>query len=90
MLASPPERCHPPSDIVILNGTNSDSLVGFNPTRERFTMIRIPFPLGMFSRGLLDSTRQIAITGPFHAPRPQAHAFFRYFEHTDGFNVSIG
>ena len=40
------------TDIVIVNGTNSDSLIAFDPATERFTMIRMPFPIGMFSRGL--------------------------------------
>ena len=39
-------------DIVIANGTNSDSLLAFDPATEEFTIIRMPFPLGMFSRGL--------------------------------------
>ena len=40
------------TDIVIVNGTNSDSLIAFDPATERFTMIRLPFPIGLFSRGL--------------------------------------
>ena len=40
------------TDIVIVNGTNSDSLIAFDPATEQFTMIRMPFPIGMFSRGL--------------------------------------
>ena len=39
-------------DMVIVNGTNSDSLLVFNPATERFTVIRVPYPLGMFTRGL--------------------------------------
>jgi streptogramin lyase len=39
-------------DIVIVNGTNSDSLLVFNPASEQFTVIRIPYPRGMFTRGL--------------------------------------
>jgi streptogramin lyase len=39
-------------DMVIVNGTNSDSLLVFNPATERFTIIRIPYPRGMFTRGL--------------------------------------
>lgn len=37
---------------VICNGTGSDSLLAFNPDTEQFTIIRFPYPLGFFSRGL--------------------------------------
>ncbi|MEO2199165.1 MAG: hypothetical protein ABGY72_24185 [bacterium] len=40
------------ADQVILTGTNSDSLLAFNPATELFTKIRIPYPLGTFTRGL--------------------------------------
>jgi len=39
-------------DMVILTGTNSDSLLVFNPGTEKFTIIRTPYPRGMFTRGL--------------------------------------
>lgn len=39
-------------DMVISTGTNSDSLLVFNPATEQFTVIRIPYPRGMFTRGL--------------------------------------
>ena len=39
-------------DMVIVTGTNSDSLLVFNPSIERFTIIRTPYPRGMFTRGL--------------------------------------
>jgi hypothetical protein len=39
-------------DMVIVNGTNSDSLLAFNPTSEQFTIIRVPSPVGLFTRGL--------------------------------------
>jgi len=39
-------------DMVVTTGTNSDSLLVFNPTTEKFTVIRIPYPRGMFTRGL--------------------------------------
>jgi hypothetical protein len=39
-------------DMVILTGTNSDSLLVFNPASEKFTVIRVPYPVGMFTRGL--------------------------------------
>ncbi|HLE24592.1 MAG TPA: carboxypeptidase regulatory-like domain-containing protein [Thermodesulfobacteriota bacterium] len=37
---------------VICNGTGSDSLMAFNPSTEEFTIIRMPYPLGFFQRGL--------------------------------------
>jgi streptogramin lyase len=39
-------------DMVIVNGTDSDSLVVFNPSSEKFTVIRVPYPLGFYQRGL--------------------------------------
>jgi len=39
-------------DVVILNGTGSDSLLAFDPRSEQWTVIRIPYPLGTFTRGL--------------------------------------
>jgi streptogramin lyase len=39
-------------DTVILTGTNSDSLLAFKPATEQFTVIRIPYPRGVFTRGL--------------------------------------
>ena len=32
-------------DVVILNGTGSDSLLAFEPRSEKWTVIRIPYPL---------------------------------------------
>jgi hypothetical protein len=40
------------SDVVILNGTGSDSLLAFDPRSEAWTVIRVPYPLGTFTRGL--------------------------------------
>ncbi len=40
------------ADMVILTGTNSDSLLVFDPATEEFTTLRIPYPLGTFTRGL--------------------------------------
>jgi streptogramin lyase len=37
---------------VMLTGTNSDSVLAFNPATEQFTLIRIPYPRGVFTRGL--------------------------------------
>lgn len=39
-------------DTVITNGTNSDSLIAFNPETEEFTVIRIPYPMITFTRGV--------------------------------------
>jgi hypothetical protein len=36
----------------IVTGTNSDSLLAFNPATEKWTIIRMPYPLGFFSRGM--------------------------------------
>lgn len=37
---------------VILNGTGSDSLLAFDPKTEEFVVIRIPYPLNTYTRGL--------------------------------------
>ena len=39
-------------DTVIVNGTASDSLIAFNQETETFTVIRIPYPLNTFTRGV--------------------------------------
>jgi len=39
-------------DTVIFNGTESDSLIAFDPRTEQFTVIRIPYPLNVYSRGM--------------------------------------
>ncbi|WP_217914824.1 hypothetical protein [Miltoncostaea marina] len=39
-------------DVVIANGTDSDSLIAFNPATEEFTRVRIPYPLNTYTRGL--------------------------------------
>ena len=40
------------SDTVIINGTASDSLIAFNQKAETFTVIRVPYPLTTFTRGV--------------------------------------
>jgi hypothetical protein len=40
------------NDIVVLNGTGSDSLLAFSPGNEQFTIIRVPYPLNTYTRGL--------------------------------------
>lgn len=37
---------------VIVTGTNSDSLLAFDAATEKFTVIRMPYPLGFFTRGM--------------------------------------
>jgi hypothetical protein len=39
-------------DMVVVNGSNSDSLAVFNPSTEKFTVIRVPYPLSFFQRGV--------------------------------------
>ncbi|MEZ5997534.1 MAG: hypothetical protein R3B98_02435 [Hyphomonas sp.] len=39
-------------DTVVMNGTGSDSLLAFNPETETFTVMRIPYPLDTYTRGL--------------------------------------
>lgn len=38
--------------VPIMPGTTSDSLVAFLPDTEQFVTLRVPYPLGMFARGL--------------------------------------
>ena len=40
------------ADTVFINGTNSDSLIAFDPETEQFNVIRIPYPMVTFTRGL--------------------------------------
>jgi len=37
---------------VVLNGTGSDSLLAFDQASEEFTIIRMPYPLNAYTRGL--------------------------------------
>ena len=39
-------------DKVILTGTTSDALLIFDPKTERFTIVRVPYPLTFYHRGL--------------------------------------
>lgn len=39
-------------NIVVCNGTGSDSLIAFDPETQQFTRIVMPYPLGFFQRGL--------------------------------------
>lgn len=40
------------NDIPIANGSTSDSLLAFLPEQEEFVILRAPYPLGFYSRGL--------------------------------------
>jgi streptogramin lyase len=40
------------NDVVVMNGTGSDSLLAFDPRTEQFTVIRVPYPLNTYTRGL--------------------------------------
>ena len=39
-------------DRVYLTGANADALVAFDPATERFTTIRVPYPTGLYHRGI--------------------------------------
>lgn len=39
-------------DVVVMNGTGSDSLLAFDAATEAFTIIRVPYPLNTYTRGL--------------------------------------
>ena len=39
-------------NVPIANGTNSDSLLALLPTENRFVVLRVPYPLGFYQRGL--------------------------------------
>ncbi|HXC60949.1 MAG TPA: carboxypeptidase-like regulatory domain-containing protein [Steroidobacteraceae bacterium] len=40
------------ADTPILTGSNSDSLIAFDPKTEKWTYLRVPYPLGFYQRGL--------------------------------------
>jgi hypothetical protein len=39
-------------DVPIANGTGSDSLVALLPQSREFVVMRVPYPLGFYTRGL--------------------------------------
>lgn len=39
-------------NIPIVTGTSSDSLQAFNPSTKKWTIMRVPYPMGFFSRGM--------------------------------------
>lgn len=40
------------ADIIMINGTGSDSIIAFDPAKEQFIVLRIPYPLNTYTRGL--------------------------------------
>ena len=40
------------ADTPIANGSNSDALLALNPQTKEWTTLRVPYPLGFYSRGL--------------------------------------
>jgi hypothetical protein len=39
-------------NMVFVTGTNSDSLLGFDQATEKWTVLRVPYPMGFFTRGM--------------------------------------
>lgn len=39
-------------NVPIVNGSGSDSLLALNPTTGEWTVLRVPYPMGFYSRGL--------------------------------------
>jgi hypothetical protein len=39
-------------DVPLVNGTGSDSLIAFDPHSKKFITMRVPYPLGFFTRGM--------------------------------------
>ena len=39
-------------DTVVLTGANSDALVVFDPAKEIFSVLRVPYPTGLYPRGV--------------------------------------
>jgi len=39
-------------DVSLTPGTNSDSVVAFLPESEKFVVLRVPYPLGFYTRGM--------------------------------------
>lgn len=39
-------------NVPIASGTNSDSLLALSPDREKFVVLRVPYPLGFYTRGV--------------------------------------
>jgi len=39
-------------DTPIINGTGSDSLIAFDPARKQFITLRVPYPMGFYTRSM--------------------------------------
>lgn len=39
-------------DVPIVNGTGSDSLIAFDPNTKRFITMRVPYPMGFYTRSM--------------------------------------
>ena len=39
-------------DVPIIDGTGSDSLIAFDPTTKKFVTIRVPYPMGFYTRSM--------------------------------------
>ena len=40
------------NNVPVINGTGSDSLIAFKPDTKEFVTIRVPYPLGFYTRGM--------------------------------------
>ena len=40
------------ANVPVINGTGSDSLVAFDPAARRFITMRVPYPMGFYTRGV--------------------------------------
>jgi len=40
------------ANVPIVTGTNSDSLMAFNPTTKTWIVMRVPYPMGLYERGM--------------------------------------
>jgi hypothetical protein len=39
-------------DIPIIDGTDSDSLIAFLPDQKKFVTLRVPYPMGLYTRSM--------------------------------------
>src|SRR5205823_5223543 len=39
-------------DVPMVPGTNSDSILALLPGNDKFTILRVPYPMGFFTRGM--------------------------------------
>jgi hypothetical protein len=40
------------NNVPVINGTGSDSLIAFKPDTKEWVTIRVPYPLGFYTRGM--------------------------------------